>query len=148
MIGNYDGTITIEEVLTKGNLGIGTYDKIDGELIILDKIPYQVHSDGKVYKAKPGDTLPYVSVADCGNSIEINIPHKMDSSEFYDWLKPQLISLNIFTMIRVDGIFSSVKTRVVKAQKKPYKPFKETVKDEVIFKKKEMKGTHTGSKSN
>lgn len=144
MVGNYDGTITVEEVLTKGNLGIGTYDKIDGELIVLDKIPYQAHSDGKIYKAKPEDTLPYISIADCTNGIEIEVPYKMEHPQFYEWLKPQLISPNLFSMIRVDGEFSSVKARVVKAQKKPYRSFKEAVSEQVIFKKEEMKGTIIG----
>ncbi|MBV7440961.1 acetolactate decarboxylase [Weeksellaceae bacterium TAE3-ERU29] len=144
MVGNYDGTISIEKLLTKGNLGIGTYDKIDGELVVLDNVAYQVHSDGKIYKAKPKDTLPYASVANCENAIELEVPHKMESSQFYNWLKSQLISLNLFAMLRVDGVFTSVKTRVVKAQKKPYKPFKDAIEDQVIFEKKEMKGTLVG----
>ena len=35
MAGLYEGTMTIGELLKHGDLGIGTLDSIDGELIVL-----------------------------------------------------------------------------------------------------------------
>ena len=40
MAGLYKGTMTIEELLKHGDLGIGTLDSIDGELIVLDGKAY------------------------------------------------------------------------------------------------------------
>ena len=40
MAGLYKGTMTIEELLQHGDLGIGTLDSIDGELIVLDGKAY------------------------------------------------------------------------------------------------------------
>ena len=34
--GAYSGSMTIEELLKYGNFGIGTFDGIDGEMVILD----------------------------------------------------------------------------------------------------------------
>ena len=48
MAGLYGGTLTIGELLEHGDLGIGTLDSIDGELIILDGKAYQaIGSNGK-----------------------------------------------------------------------------------------------------
>ena len=43
MAGLYGGSFTVKELLEHGDLGIGTLDSIDGELIVLD---------GKAYQAK------------------------------------------------------------------------------------------------
>ena len=40
MSGLYGGTMTIGELLQYGDLGIGTLDSIDGELIVLDGKAY------------------------------------------------------------------------------------------------------------
>ena len=42
MLGDYDGIVTVEEFLLHGDMGIGTFDALDGEMIMLD---------GEVYKA-------------------------------------------------------------------------------------------------
>ena len=37
MAGLYGGTMTVGELLEHGDLGLGTLDSIDGELIVLDE---------------------------------------------------------------------------------------------------------------
>ena len=44
--GIYDGEMTISELLGKGNFGLGTFDGLDGEMIILDGTCYQLRGDG------------------------------------------------------------------------------------------------------
>ena len=46
MAGNMAGTITLEDLLKHGSTGIGTFDGLDGEVIILDGEVYQAVSDG------------------------------------------------------------------------------------------------------
>ena len=51
-----DGSLTVGELLEYGDLGLGTLDSIDGELIVLD---------GKAYQAKgSGDKPEVVEVPD------------------------------------------------------------------------------------
>ena len=42
MAGLYGGTMTVGELLEHGDLGLGTLDSIDGELIVLDGKAYQI----------------------------------------------------------------------------------------------------------
>ena len=39
--GAYSGSLTIEELLKYGDFGIGTFDGIDGEMVILDSKIYK-----------------------------------------------------------------------------------------------------------
>jgi len=47
MAGLYGGTMTVGELLEHGDLGLGTLDSIDGELIVLDGKAYQAKGSGK-----------------------------------------------------------------------------------------------------
>ena len=48
MLGQYDGVMTMQELLRYGNFGLGTIDHLDGELIVLDGKAYQGKADGTV----------------------------------------------------------------------------------------------------
>lgn len=50
MSGLYEGTLTIGELLKKGNFGIGTLSGINGELIVLDGKAYIATGDKKYVK--------------------------------------------------------------------------------------------------
>lgn len=55
--GQYDGRATFGWLKTRGNFGLGTFDKLDGEMIALDGRFYQVKADGKAYEVKPSMNL-------------------------------------------------------------------------------------------
>ena len=48
--GVYDGEITFAELKDHGDMGLGTYNALDGEMIELDHRFYQIKSDGVVYE--------------------------------------------------------------------------------------------------
>src|SRR5262245_29291241 len=44
--GGYAGTVTIDDMLDHGDFGLGTFDGLDGEMIVLDGDVYQVPASG------------------------------------------------------------------------------------------------------
>ena len=44
--GEYDGIISYNELGLYGDFGIGTFDGLDGEMLMLDDIAYQIKDDG------------------------------------------------------------------------------------------------------
>jgi acetolactate decarboxylase len=57
----YDGTLTVAEGKTKGDIGLGTYNGADGELIMVDGIMYHVPSTGEVRIATDRMHIPYLN---------------------------------------------------------------------------------------
>ena len=51
--GLFDGTLPLGSLLEHGDTGIGTATGLDGEMIILDGVPYLVRSDGSVNVLDP-----------------------------------------------------------------------------------------------
>ena len=46
--GDYTGSVTVAELKKMGDIGIGTFDKLNGELIMLDGVVYRAAGDGSV----------------------------------------------------------------------------------------------------
>ena len=62
MAGLYEGTMTIGELLKHGDLGIGTLDSVDGELIVLDGKAYQAKGDKTIVELTYDIKVPYAAV--------------------------------------------------------------------------------------
>ena len=52
LAGAYDGVMNTSEFKNYGNFGLGTFDKLDGEMIVLNGDVYQARYDGKVIKTR------------------------------------------------------------------------------------------------
>ncbi len=63
MAGNFDGTITVSDLLKHGSMGIRTFTGLDGEVVILNNEVYQAVSSGQVNHITDMDaTMPFASV--------------------------------------------------------------------------------------
>ena len=65
MAGLYGGSFTIGELLEHGDLGVGTLDSIDGELIVLDGKAYQAKGSGdhpEIVEVSQDAKVPYAAV--------------------------------------------------------------------------------------
>ena len=89
--GIYDGEMTIGEILSKGNFGLGTFDGLDGEMIVLDGTCYQLRSDGSATIADLDQRSPFAQVTNFVPKIVVNAPHGMKRKElsaFIDGVEP------------------------------------------------------------
>jgi acetolactate decarboxylase len=46
--GVYSGMVSVEAILTHGDFGVGTFADLDGEMVVLDGVVYQVRGTGQV----------------------------------------------------------------------------------------------------
>ena len=60
--GIYDGDVTIAEVLRHGDFGLGTFNHLDGEMIILDGVCYHLRADGSATVAAGTERTPFAAV--------------------------------------------------------------------------------------
>lgn len=78
--GNYDGYITVGELRKHGDIGVGTFDKIDGEMIVVDGTVYQARYDGSVCVADDNLTVPFANITHFDCDTTITLP-KVESME-------------------------------------------------------------------
>lgn len=143
LAGYYDGTVPVSKLLEYGNFGIGTFDKLDGEMIVLDGVVYQFKADGKLYKANENTTSPFASVVKFKGGEKHKITNgKLKSIE--TTIDSLIDNVNLPYAIKISGKFSYTKTRSVPAQSKPYKPLSEVTKTQPIFELQNINGKLVG----
>lgn len=146
MLGNYDGFITVDELLKHGDTGLGTFHTLDGEMIVLDGAVYKAKSDGSVEKQK-GDTLiPFATVTYMDNDLEIKELKDVKNIEeikkaLDDAIAKNKENKNLFYMATIKGDFNMVHVRSVPAQTKPYKPLSEIAATQPEFTYENVPGT-------
>lgn len=144
MSGVYDGVTTLGELRKNGDLGVGTLDRLDGELILLDGVFYQVMVDGAVAKPGPGTKTPFAAVTFFTADRGMKLKEGSDFREFTENTERWFPSQNIFYAVKMKGTFPSVKTRSVPSQKRPYRPLDEIVRAQPVFELKNVTGTMVG----
>ena len=144
LAGVYDGHLTLAELRSDGDFGIGTFEGLDGEMILLDGVFYQVKADGKVYR--PDDSLrtPFAAVIDFFPDCREEIADTLTMEKLGKKIREIIPAPNLFGAFRLRGEFSRVKTRSVPAQKKPYPPLAEVTATQPVFELENLRGTLVG----
>ena len=142
--GCYDGVIPCGELRRQGNFGIGTFDRLDGEMIFLDGAIFQAKADGSVVQAGDSQTVPFAAVTE----FKPDQARALGSAADLNSLKTQLDAIrasnNRFYAIRVEGVFNAVKFRSVPAQGKPYPKLTEVAARQPVFERQAIEGTLVG----
>lgn len=144
LAGHYDGDMTCGELLEYGNFGIGTFDRLEGEMAVIDGKVYQIKADGKVYRPNTNITTPFASVCMFQADDSIEVKSQCDFAGLENVIGRAVGSDNIFCAIRIDGEFSYMKTRSVPAQTKPYPELAEVTKSQAVFEMNDIAGTIVG----
>jgi acetolactate decarboxylase len=123
--GVYDGDVRIGELLRHGNFGLGTFNGLDGEMLVLDGVCYQLRGDGSVSIADLDELTPFAAVTwfDTDQTIDVSAP--CDRAAVKALIDEALESTNLMVAVRITGHFSTIRTRTVTEQKRPYPPFTE-----------------------
>lgn len=147
MLGDYYGSVSVGDLKKYGDTGIGTFDKLNGELIMLDGKVYSGLSDGTLKEMDDSLTVPFSDVTFFDEDIVINI----NSVTSMDDLKAKMDEAikdsgnNYFYMIRIDGNFKFVEYRSELPQQEPYKPLADVMMtDQVLFSSNNTNGTIIG----
>ena len=144
LAGVYDGDMTCGELLKYGNFGIGTFDRLDGEMIVLDGDVFQVKSDGQVYRPDKGMKTPFASVCHFAPDETIKLKRGIDYTEVQQILDEHITNNNLFYAVMIRGIFSKMHTRSVPAQQKPYPPLATVTENQPEFTMENISGTIVG----
>jgi acetolactate decarboxylase len=142
--GAFDGDVTLEELLAHGDLGLGTLNGLDGELIVID---------GEAFKAEPDCTLsrpgkrsrtPYAVVVgfDPGRAEHFRGPIDGVALQRRLWDGDELPRGPV--AIRIDGRFDTVRVRSVPKQAPPYPTLAAAIAQQHTSDLREVSGTMVG----
>lgn len=141
--GIYEQKIPFTQIKQHGDFGLGTFDNLDGEMIMLDGQIYQITADGRVSRVAEQALTPFACVTFYNPLSHDELETEMTYAAFQEWLQRLLPSPNIFYAIRIEGHFAYIKARSVPKQEN-YRPLVEVARDQPVFTFTDIAGTLAG----
>lgn len=142
--GVYDGDATVSDILQHGDFGLGTFNHLDGEMVILDGVCYRLRADGTATRAAPTDRTPFAAVTRFHRDFEIAIEERTDRAAVTAAIDQRIASTNLIYAIRVTGHFAGLHTRTVMEQQQPYPPLTQATEGQAETRFSDVSGTLVG----
>ena len=141
MKGCYEENTTIHELKRHGNFGLGTFNDLDGEMMMLDGTVYQLKEDGFAHEVDDTAETPFSCVTFFSPTTVEKIDQDLDYVGLKNLLDRLMPSENVFSAVRIDGEFSTIRVWSVPKQE-AWRPISE-VKPKV-FEYQNVRGTLAG----
>ena len=147
LAGVYDGHMALRELRGYGDFGIGTFSRLDGEMILLNGTFYKAQADGKVTRPPKSEKTPFASVTRFTPNIQVALPPMTNDRDLQKLIDRNVPEQNRFCAFRVRGTFKSIRVRSVPAQSKPYPALAVVTKSQPVFDLSDVRGTLIGFRS-
>ncbi len=141
--GIYDGAVTVATLRRHGDLGLGTFEHLDGEMIVLDGEFFQVRSDGSVRIAEETAPSPFAIVTRFVADEELSIAGEADLTALCEELDRRRGTNNLFYANRIDAHFDSIEVRAA-CKSAEGVPLAEATSHQAEFEYRNLSGTLAG----
>lgn len=144
MEGVYDGETTMVDLLRFGDLGLGTFNALDGEMVVVDGAVFRVRADGVAYPVPDEAKTPFAAVTFFDEDIVLTLDEPLSLEALLARMDAALPGVNLPYAARIEGVFAHVKTRSVPAQERPYPRLADVVASQPTFEFSDVAGTIVG----
>jgi acetolactate decarboxylase len=142
--GAFDGDVTLAELIANGDLGLGTLDGLDGELIVIDGMAWKAGVDGCLTQPPMSSTTPYAVVVPFSAGEPVALHGPFSSLDLEDRLSHRVDAATRPTAIRIDGRFATVHVRSVPKQTRPYPSLAEAIAQQQVTELVDVSGSMVG----
>ena len=109
--GVYQGAVSVGTIREHGDFGLGAFEDLDGEMIVLDGHVFRVASDGSVHEVDDTAATPFAVVTRFVPGPTVELDDIDDFAALTDALDSQRESNNVFFAVRIDGRFDALHVR-------------------------------------
>ena len=113
-LGYTRAVISAEELLKEGDTGLGTFEDLNGEMIVMDGHCYRADQNGHVSVVSPETGVPFAAVARLYGEQQFPMENMADISAVKEELTRKIeerFGLNSMHVVKIDGEFAKVDAR-------------------------------------
>jgi len=145
-MGYFDGSITVKDLKTHGDTGIGTFEGLNGEMIVLDGVVYQADQDCKINVMSDKDKVPFSNVTFFEKDFSVKLKDVPSKAELEKILNEILDKRgrNSFYVVKMPAKFNEILVRSERGTKEPYPTLVEALKTQKEISPKNIEGTIVG----
>ncbi|TWU31959.1 acetolactate decarboxylase [Novipirellula artificiosorum] len=141
----FEGFLPVEELKQQGDIGLGSFTKLDGEMVMLDGVPYKIDETGKVFVPPNDEKLVYANAAYFDEDQSFQLPAVSNFEMLRGIIGDRLPSRNYFYAFKVTGNFKSMKCGGLSRQEPPFKEGLDVlIPARPVFDRENFKGTMVG----
>ena len=144
LAGDFTGRARFRALARRGDFGLGTFDRLDGEMIALDGTYHRVRFDGTVSTVAPCETTPFAAVTFFEPEASFEVQEVASCADLYDEIEARFLPSDVPLAIQITGSFPKLETRSVPAQSEPFPPLAEVVAQQAVFDLYEVEATLVG----
>ena len=142
--GAFEGDVTFAELGEHGDLGLGTLNHLDGEMVALDGAFYRADVGGSISQIGPAERTPFAVVVAFEPTIEFDLEGSIGYEALLAEIERRIPPEAPSCALRIDGRFERLRARSVPRQEPPYRPLTEVVSEQHVFDLPEPDGTIVG----
>ena len=106
-----DGCVSVADLRRHGDFGVGTFDGLDGELVMLDGRCYRARGDGRVLEAPDEALTPFAVVTRFHADRTVELHDVGSLGSLIERLDGERTTDNLFLGIRATGTFERLDLR-------------------------------------
>lgn len=141
--GVFGGFVSVEEMKRHGDFGLGTFDGLDGEMVMVDGQCYRIGANGSVQVADDEIGIPFGVVTRFHEDLSVSVGRAGSLAAFEDSLDDHRPSQNLFVGLRAEVTASSASLRAA-CKAAPGEGLVEAVRHQSEFRTGEVSGTLVG----
>jgi acetolactate decarboxylase len=142
--GAFDGDVSLSEILEHGDLGLGTLNGLDGELIVVDGEPWKANRDCMLSRAPVSSRTPYAVVVRFSPGSPVTLGGPVHYATLGEAVGHRLEGTTRPVAIRIEGRFEHVRVRSVPKQRRPYPRLVEALAQQRVSDLHDLLGTVVG----
>ena len=145
-MGYFDGSISVKDLKTHGDTGIGTFEGLNGEMIVLDGVVYRANQDCEINVMGDKETVPFSNVTFFDKDVSVKLSDVSDKAALEKILNETLDKRgrNSFYMVKISGDFNEILIRSESGQEEPYPTLVEALKTQKEITPQNISGTIVG----
>ena len=145
LAGGYDGDTTVGELIGHGGFGLGTFNGVDGEMMVLDGEVFRGTVDGGAHMVAPSELTPFAVVVPLRPQGSAPVAAGQSFEQLEAALDALPYSASRVLAARVEGRFRAVAVRSEPKQQPPYRPLADVMKaQQAVHTLVEVDGTLIG----
>ena len=109
--GVFQGCVSVADLRRHGDVGLGTFEDLDGEMIMVDGHCYQARADGSVVEAADAELTPFATVVSFAADAVVDLASVASYADFTAQLDGLRSSDNGIVSYLATGTFGSIDLR-------------------------------------
>jgi acetolactate decarboxylase len=142
--GAFDGDLPLSELLQHGDLGLGTLNGLDGELIVIDGRAWKADRACTLSRAHGSWLTPFAVVVPFSPGPPVQMRGPLEFDALGQAVGHRLEGTLRPVAVRLDGSFEQVRVRSVAKQRRPYPKLAEALAQQTTSSLYDISGTMVG----